>query len=236
MKIVELEELSYKDLQNNLIKGIYFERLELGKELLNIRNSSKYLEVLNFREPEFDSNQGGFFIMKFDNEEEMKNSVPDLLNNRKYIFEDYNCIRLCNGNLKLTLEQFEEAKEYEATEDFFNYDDVYLENTEDFKEEIFKKYFEKDLDYLARELREEIKGNYLDKDELENHKEEFESIIKQLNNVNFCDSYGNVTERLDFSEYVENDYYIKEIQENLELEKLKIEEMENLIETEEIEM
>lgn len=234
MKIVELEELSYKDLQNNLIKGVYFERLVLGKELLNIRNSSKYLEVLNFREPEFDDNQGDFFIMKFDNEEEMKNSVPDLLNNRKYISDDYNCIRLCNANSKLTLDQFEEAKEYEATEELFNYDDVYLEHTEDFKEEIFKKYFEKDIDYILKDMRECIEYN--DLEDFNERKKEFESIVKQLDNVNFCNRYGNVDENIDFSEYIEKDDSIKEIKEILDLEELKIEKQEILIEAEEMEM
>lgn len=234
MKIVELEELSYKDLQNNLIKGVYFERLVLGKELLNIRNSSKYLEVLNFRVPEFDSDQGDFFIMKFDNEEEMKNSVPDLLNNRKYISDDYNCIRLCNANSKLTLDQFEEAKEYESTEDFFNYDDVYLEHTEDFKEEIFKKYFEKDIDYILKDMRECIEYN--DLEDFNERKEEFESIAKQLDNVNFCNRYGNIDRNIDFSEYIEKDDSIKEIKEILDLEELKIEKQEILIEPEEMEM
>lgn len=93
MKVINFKDLEYKDLQNDLIKYVYIERLELGQgqELLNII--------------------GDYFIAKFENEEEMNNAVLKLLNNREY--NDCNCIKLCNANTNLTEEEFNNLKEIE---------------------------------------------------------------------------------------------------------------------------
>ena len=181
MKEFELKDLKYEDLQSPLIKGVYFDILCLGKEVLNIRDSSKYVPALNFEEPEFLDSMGDFIIIKFDNEDEIKKPISYLLNNSKYISSDYNYIKICDSKTNLTEEEFNQAKEDRASEEIFNPDYAYLEHVEDFKNEIFMKYFEKDIDYILKDMRESIEYN--DLENFNKRKEEFENVIKQLDEI-----------------------------------------------------
>lgn len=218
MKVIDFKDLEYKDLQNDLIKYVYIERLELGQELLNIRSSSKYVSELRFVVPDFDYDVGDYFVAKFENEEEMNNAVLGLLNNREY--NDCNCIKLCNANTNLTEEEFNNLKEIEDNGTVFEYDDYYLEHYENFKEEIFKKYFKRDLDDILENLRDSLKINYLD--ELDNYKEAFEDVKSQLSNVTlYNDRKEYQVDRIDFSEYIKNNDCIKEIEKTFNFQKIR---------------
>lgn len=218
MKVIDFKDLEYKDLQNDLIKYVYIERLELGQELLNIRSSSKYVSELRFVVPDFDYDVGDYFVAKFENEEEMNNAVLGLLNNREY--NDCNCIKLCNANTNLTEEEFNNLKEIEDNGTVFEYDDYYLEHYENFKEEIFKKYFKRDLDDILENLRDSLKINYLD--ELDNYKEDFEDVKSQLSNVTlYNDRKEYQVDRIDFSEYIKNNDCIKEIEKTFNFQKIR---------------
>ena len=219
MKEFELKDLKYEDLQSPLIKGVYFDILCLGKEVLNIRDSSKYVPALNFEEPEFLDSMGDFIIIKFDNEDEINKPISYLLNNSKYISSDYNYIKICDSKTNLTEEEFNQAKEDRASEEIFNPDYAYLEHVEDFKNEIFMKYFEKDIDYILKDMRESIEYN--DLENFNKRKEEFENVIKQLDNVNFYSKYSVYKESVDFSEYIEKDDSINEIKKLINFQKLR---------------
>ena len=62
---------------------------------------------------------------------------------------------------------------------------------------------------------------YNDLENFNKRKEEFENVIKQLDNVNFYSKYSVYKESVDFSEYIEKDDSINEIKKLINFQKLR---------------
>lgn len=228
MKEFNLEDLKYEDLENPLIKGVYFDILGFeNKPLINIRSSS-YVPMLNFKEPEFVEGEGDFIIIKFDDIKEMKKPLSYFTDNSEYIPSYYNYIQICNFKVGITKEKFDIAKEENILEEIFDLDTLFIEHIEDFKEKIFNEYFENDLYNIFKNMKESIE--YRDLESFRELKEDFKILIEQLDNVNFCSKNSTYKKGIDFSEYFENDDIknIKKLIQFQKIEEMSIEEFSNL--------
>lgn len=207
MKFLEEKDITYEMYKSGLLRTVFYENKILGKKICDFSDKN----YLTFYEPEEDYNNSYIEFVLFDSEKELEESFPKKFLN-KY---NYNSVVLYYSN-NLTKEELNKAVEEEYLMDFF--DNVDKEYIEDFKDEIYKEYFQRNLNYIEKNLNEILKS-YKDEKinkqdfekELNENLADYHSLIRNIENVYFLNNNSHTNANIEKSKiFLEDLKYFKE--------------------------